>query len=94
MKVAEINPFTVIERFPAHEKTIQHLFKNNPNFQTLCSDYRRCKKALEFWNKSDLCEASARRKEYEKLLSELEIEITQDIQKAKNLSTKNNATGD
>ncbi len=75
MKVTEIDPSTVIQRFPEHLETIKHLFKKSPNFQTLCSDYRRCANALEFWKKSDRNEAQIRREEYETLLHELESEI-------------------
>ena len=57
MKITEIKPYAVIERFPEHEETIKQLFKNEYNFKLLCSDYRRCFKALEFWSKSDLSEA-------------------------------------
>lgn len=79
MKVTEINPYTVIDHFPEYQQAIKHLFKDNQNFQTLCSDYRRCAKALEIWNKSDLCEAPKRREEYENLLQELESEILENI---------------
>ena len=79
MKVTEIEPYTVIERFPEHEEAIRRLFKNEDNFKLLCSDYRRCAKALEFWSKSDLCEAPQRRKEYESLLAELEMEISANL---------------
>ena len=75
MKVTEINPYSVIERFPEREEAIKQLFKNNHNFKALCSDYRRCAKALEFWSKSDLCDAPQRRQEYKSLLTELEKEI-------------------
>ena len=79
MKVTEINPYTVIERFPEHKETIKHLYKNNPNFQILCSDYRKCVKALKIWTESDLREAPQRRKEYENLLQELESEILKNL---------------
>ena len=83
MKVTEIslyiNPNTVIERFPEHEEAIMLLFKNNQNFKALCSDYRKCARALEFWSKSDLCEAPQRQKEYQTLLAELEKEIAENL---------------
>ena len=79
MKITEIKPYAVIERFPEHEETIKQLFKNEYNFKLLCSDYRRCFKALEFWSKSDLCESTQRRKEYENLLAELEMEISANL---------------
>lgn len=82
MKVSKFNPFTVMERFPSHRETIKQLFRNNPSFQTLCSDYNRCSKAMQFWNKSDLCEAPKRREEYQALLAELEIEILHNIEES------------
>ena len=75
MKITEIKPYAVIERFPEHEETIKQLFKNEYNFKLLCSDYRRCVKALEFWSKSDLSEARQRKEEYKSLLAELEMEV-------------------
>jgi len=75
MKVIEINPYALYERFPSHREIIKQLFRKDKIFQTLCSDYQKCSKALQHWNKSDLREASQRREEYETLLSELESEI-------------------
>ena len=94
MKVAEIIPYNVMDRFPTHRETIKQLFYNNPNFQTLCTDYHRCSKALQFWKKSPLCEAPQRRQEYETLLAELESEILQHLEKAANLSGKNTSNGE
>lgn len=84
---AEIIPHRVMERFPAHWETIKELLKQDKNFQTLCSDYHRCAKALEFWKRADLCEAPQRRQEYEALLAELEAEIVQVIAKAGTTAT-------
>ncbi|MGB5883448.1 MAG: hypothetical protein WBD61_06185 [Desulfobulbales bacterium] len=75
MNITEINPYALFDRFPSHRETIKHLFKRDKTFQTLCSDYQKCSKALHHWNKSDVREASQRREEYEALLSELESEI-------------------
>lgn len=84
MMVSEINPYTVMERFPEHQETIKYLFKNDPDFKTLCSDYLRCAKALRFWSKSPLCEAEKRKLEYETLLQELEVELLENIEKLDN----------
>ena len=81
MKVTDITPYKVIERFPEYEETITNLFKTDQDFLTLCNDYLRCAKAHEFWKKSDLCEAQKRSEEYETLLQELESEILQNIEK-------------
>ena len=75
MKITEINPYALFDRFPSHREIIKHLFKRDKTFQTLCSDYQKCSKALHYWKKSDVREASQRREEYEALLSELESEI-------------------
>jgi len=83
MKITEIKPYAVIKRFPEHQKAIEGLFKNNPSFRTLCSDYNRCSKALGFWGESGQDEAPHRRKEYEALLHELEAEIVQIVQDEK-----------
>lgn len=81
MKITEISPYTVMERFPGYKETVKHLFKNSQNFQTLCSDYRLCAKALQFWTESPIKEAPQRQLEYEALLAELELEILQNIKK-------------
>jgi len=94
MKITEISPYTVMERFPGQGETIKYLFRNNPSFQTLCTDYRRCANALKFWNKSPLCEAPQRRQEYETLLAELESEILQYLEKGTKLNAKNTSTGE
>lgn len=94
MKVAEINPYTVMERFPDHKEAIKQLFKSDPLFQTLCSDYRKCAKALLFWNKSGLCEAPQRQREYKKLLSELESEILHYLDKTIDLNAGNISKGE
>ena len=84
MNITEINPYALLDRFPSHREIIRHLFKRDKTFQTLCSDYQRCSKALHHWNKSDLQEASQRMKEYDDLLSELESEILEIINNVNN----------
>ena len=88
MKVTEMNPYTVMERFPAHQRAIKDLYNNNQNFQTLCADYRLCSTALDHWSKSDLPEAPQRRKEYETLRSELESKILKNIEPMEIMSWK------
>ena len=84
MNITEINPYALLDRFPSHREIIIHLFRKDKTFQTLCSDYQKCSKALHHWNKSDLREASQRRKEYDVLLSELESEILEIINNVNN----------
>lgn len=85
MKITEISPYTVMERFPVHQEKVKHLFKIDRNFQVLCSDYRLCVNALRFWTKAAIREAPQRRIEYEALQTELENEILQNI---RNLASK------
>jgi len=94
MKVAELNPYTVMEIFPSHREAIKKLFKSDPNFQSLCVDYHQCARALEFWSKSDLCEAPKRREEYQTLLLQLESEVLNYLGKDSNLNTNNTSYGD
>ena len=75
MKVTEINPYALFERFPSHREIIKQLFRKDKTFLSLCTDYQKCRKALHYWDNSDLREAPQRREEYETLLSELESEI-------------------
>jgi len=84
LNITEINPYALMDRFPSHREIIISLFRKDKTFQTLCSDYQRCSKALHHWNKSDLREASQRRKEYDVLLSELESEILEIINNVNN----------
>ena len=94
MKITKIDPIAVIERFPSRRETIKLLLKNDPSFQTLCSDYHQCSNALSFWKKSDLCEAPQRREEYETLLHELESEILMNLDNFPKLNPSNTSQGE
>lgn len=73
----------VLSKFPDHEGTIKRLFKESETFQTLCEDYRRCSKALNYWNQSYSDDGLARREEYAALLKDLEAEILQTLDECK-----------
>jgi uncharacterized protein YdcH (DUF465 family) len=75
MNVTAIKPYAVMDRFPSHREIIKQLFRKDKTFQTLCSDYQKCNKALHYWNNSDLRETPQRIQEYESLCAELESEI-------------------
>ena len=77
MKVIQTGLVYVLKRFPEHKDAVKLLFRESENFQTLCDDYRKCSKALQYWNQSDSEEASLRRDEYSNLLQGLDAEILQ-----------------
>ena len=75
MPIAYTGLSIVLSRFPDHQETIKRLFREKETFQTLCEDYRKCLKALEYWNRRSSPEAPQRSAEYGDLLEELETEI-------------------
>ena len=79
MPVVQTSLSTVLTRFPDHKETIKRLFKEKETFQSLCEDYRRCAKALKYWNQSVTEEAPGRREEYEMLIRDLADEILQNL---------------
>jgi hypothetical protein len=93
MNVTEIIPYAVMDRFPSHREIIKQLFRKDKTFLSLCTDYQKCRKALHYWDNSDLREAPQRREEYKELLSELENEILLILNNANN-NANNNGTGE
>ena len=77
MTVIQTSLFTVLEKFPDHNKGIGRLVRESNAFQTLCEDYQTCAAALGHWEKSDLEQAALRKEEYSALLQDLEKEIIQ-----------------
>jgi hypothetical protein len=75
MTVIKSSVFHVLEKFPDRAGDIKRLYKESPEFQTICEDYRQCAEALHHWNQSNEKEAPTRRQEYEQLLQELMDEI-------------------
>ena len=71
MTVVKSSVFHVLEKFPDRGEDIKRLYKESPDFQTICEDFRQCDEALHHWNQSNEKEAPARRQEYEQLLQEL-----------------------
>jgi hypothetical protein len=75
MKVIRTGLFSVLKRFPEHKDNAKRLFRESESFQTMCEDYRKCVKALDHWNRSEIDIAPLRRTEYTTLMQELEEEI-------------------
>lgn len=65
----------VAERFPGHREVLTRLFTSDLLFRSLCDEYKTCLGALRYWRESNLPEAPGFRNEFSSLLSELEEEI-------------------
>lgn len=61
--------------FPDRGEFIEHTFRQNESFQSVCEDYRECIAVLERWKQRETAEAPLRRQEYAELLVELDQEI-------------------
>ena len=79
MTVIQPGVFALIERFPEYESAIKAQYLQSESFQTLCSDYKKCAAAVEYWKRSPDGEAAQRSKEYQDLLAELEEEVLQTL---------------
>ena len=69
--------FHIRKRFPDNDPTIDLLMAEDPEFPTLCEDYKACVDAMQHWVKSKEPEAETRVSEYQILIQELEDEIDQ-----------------
>lgn len=65
----------ILDRFPDRKNNFTRLFTEDESFRRLCSDYRRCGMAVQYWKQSDKEFADLRKLEYEALQRELEGEI-------------------
>jgi hypothetical protein len=72
---------SVMERFPENREALKRLFESNQSFQSLCEEYEECLIALRYWRESILPEAADFRNEFSTLLSELEDEILEHLNK-------------
>ena len=79
MTVIKTSVFSVVKRFPDRKDTVKRLFKRSVTFQTICEDYLQCVEALRYWKQSAEENATARTREYEGLLIDLEAEILQNL---------------
>ena len=75
MTVINSSVFHVLEQFPGRGDEIKRLFRENPEFHSICEDYRRCAEAMHHWLQSKDREALARTREYAFLRQELMDEI-------------------
>jgi hypothetical protein len=80
--VIKSSVFLVLEKFQDRREDIKRLYKESPEFQTICEDYRQCTEALQHWDQSDGKEAPTRRQEYEQLLQELVDEVWMCLKKS------------
>ncbi len=80
MQVIRPGLFSAILRFSEHKHTVRRLFQGDAVFRTLCDDYGRCVEALEYWNQFTSEETAIYRRDYAKLVRELESEIEKFIE--------------
>ncbi len=69
--------FLVIERFPDRCHLFKRLYAEKESFRALCENYSQCLDALHYWAHAGQENASARYREYQELLNELEGELIQ-----------------
>jgi len=60
---------------------IEKLYKSDNTFRSIYKDYQTYLDALQFWEQSSSDDAAARRSEYTQLVSELEEELMQILNK-------------
>ena len=63
----------LVSRFPRHEFAIRRLYVRDPEFRSICDDYREVQHALAHWQAADQAEPE-RVAEYRRMLEELEAE--------------------
>ena len=71
---------SVLENFPEAVDRIRELFRQNPDFQSLCEDYRECLGYCRYWRQVASEQAPAYGKIYTELLQELEQDIRQSLE--------------
>ncbi len=64
------------EKFTQFRLPIEKYYRDDEIFREIYNDYLTYLKASQFWAQSDSDHASVRRSEYEKLVLELEEELT------------------
>ena len=63
------------EAFPGRDRLVDQAYRDNRSFRELCDDYRRCRAALEGWQRQQDEVTEERSREYTELLAELATEI-------------------
>jgi len=69
---------TIISRFPKHRETIRELYEESNSFHSLCEDYYDCRLVL-YESIKNCNKSSDLQKEYQVMLSEIEVEILERI---------------
>lgn len=64
------------EKFSQFRLPIEKYYQEDETFREIYEDYLTYLKAFQFWDQSDSDDSSVRRSEYEKLVRELEEELT------------------
>jgi hypothetical protein len=80
MTVVETSLFSVLRKFPGRRDRIMRLFREREEFRTICEDYEKCLMSLRHWSASKTEEAPERREEYSDLASDLESEISKNLE--------------
>ena len=70
------------EKFSEVQHIIEKLYKGDDTFRSIYKDYQTYLDALQFWKQSSSVDAAARRSEYTQLVSELEEELMQILNKS------------
>jgi len=70
------------EKFSKFQHIIEKFYKGDDTFKSIYEDYQTYLDALQFWKKSSSVDAAARRSEYTQLVSELEEELMQALNKS------------
>jgi hypothetical protein len=66
----------IAEKFSQNRSLIEKYYKDDETFKEIYDDYLTYLQAFQFWAQSSSDDALVRRSEYEKLVSELEDELT------------------
>jgi hypothetical protein len=69
----------LIEQFPEWAHAIQRLFERDAEFQEICADYFRARRALTYWSTPPE-RATDLAKEYRRLVRSLEDEILEALE--------------
>lgn len=75
MSVIHHSLFLVIQRFPSDKECLVRLYQYSKPFRALCSDYRKCVEAIDYWSRSESGKGCELVKEYAELKNGLEEEI-------------------
>ena len=79
LSVIKPGSFLIFNRFPKHKSDLQRIYHKSESFRSICNSYQKCSEAMNYWSDSHLKEAPDLKREYEALLHELEMEITQSL---------------